>query len=408
MNAAAIATAQIGQLVTQVSTWNPARDTSDKEFLYVDLSSVDNQSKRIVGCQRLIGRRAPSRARQLVRSRDILVSTVRPNLNGVARVPHEFDGATASTGFCVLRPNKSALDGDYLFHWLISEGFVGDMVRKATGASYPAVSDRIIFESQIPLPPLAEQKRIAAILNQADELRRKRTIATLRLNELGQAIFYDMFGDPATNPKDWPLGTVDDLTASTRYGTSSKGGEVGALPILRMGNILPSGDWDFSDLKFIDLTNNDLDKFTIEDGDILFNRTNSPDLVGKAAVYRGGKRFAYAGYLIRLRVNEFASPEYIGTLLNSPYGKKTLRGMCKAIIGMANINAQELRTIPIPIAPINLQKLFRDKILAIRSLVPAHLSRREKLDALFLSLQHRAFRGELTSKAAERELAEAS
>jgi type I restriction enzyme S subunit len=113
MTRAALPTAQLGRLVTPVDTWNPVRDTPETEFAYIDLGCVDNESKRIVGRQRVIGRDAPSRARQLVRAEDILVSTVRPNLNGVARVPYELDGATASTGFCVLRPKENVLDSHY-------------------------------------------------------------------------------------------------------------------------------------------------------------------------------------------------------------------------------------------------------------------------------------------------------
>jgi restriction endonuclease S subunit len=139
-----------------------------------------------------------------------------------------------------------------------------------------------------------------------------------------------------------------------------------------MGNILPSGEWALEELKFIDLPPNEIEKYTVRDGDIFFNRTNSPDLVGMTGVYRGNKVYAYAGYLVRLRVNSYAVPEYIGTFLNSPFGKKTLRGMCKAIIGMANINAQELRAIPIALPPISLQEQFRDRVLAIQSLLPTY------------------------------------
>ncbi|MGN6364500.1 restriction endonuclease subunit S [Asticcacaulis taihuensis] len=168
----------IGGLIEKVETWNPIRETPDDEFAYIDLSSVDNLTKTITGNQSVVGSNAPSRARQRVNAGDILVSTVRPNLNGVARVPDNLDGATASTGFCVLRPKATKLDASYLFHWVQSSAFVDDMVRKATGASYPAVSDKIITQSEIPLPPLDEQKRIATILDQADALRRLRQRAS--------------------------------------------------------------------------------------------------------------------------------------------------------------------------------------------------------------------------------------
>ena len=155
---------EIGSLVSDVETRNPSSFESDT-FEYIDISAVDQDLKTIVGARSINCNDAPSRARQLINTNDILVSTVRPNLNAVAIVPEVFDTAIASTGFCVLRPKQKQLDASYLFQWVKTPLFVSDMMRKATGASYPAVSDRIIFESKLPLPPLPEQRRIAAILD---------------------------------------------------------------------------------------------------------------------------------------------------------------------------------------------------------------------------------------------------
>ena len=160
---------RISDLIHPVRNWNPSTSVA-ADFVYVDISSVDAKQKRIAEPKNIPCSSAPSRARQLLESKDVLVSTVRPNLNCVAYVPGELEGAIASTGFCVLRPNKQALDSRYLFHWVQSEAFIGDMVSKATGASYPAVSDSIIHASEIPLPPLEEQRRIAAILDKASSI----------------------------------------------------------------------------------------------------------------------------------------------------------------------------------------------------------------------------------------------
>lgn len=248
---------------------------------------------------------------------------------------------------------------------------------------------------EIPLPPLEEQKRIAAILDQADDIRRKRQHAIDRLTQLGQAIFYEMFGDPASNPMGWEIGKIDDLTSSTQYGTSSKAGASGEYPILRMGNLLYSGAMDFTDLKYIDFPKSEVEKYTARSGDILFNRTNSPDLVGKTAVYYGDTPIGFAGYLVRLRVNDRAVPEFISAYLNSAYGKALLRGMCKAIVGMANINAKELRGIPIPLPPVDLQRSFQRKISALRENSASPTTQLTDLSKLFASLQHRAFTGQL-------------
>ncbi|MGE0112928.1 hypothetical protein [Aquabacterium sp.] len=170
-------------LVSQVSTWNPLKSEHDGDsFDYIDLSALDQELKAITGARTIPCAEAPSRARQLVRADDVLVSTVRPNLNGVAMVPQKLDGATASTGFCVIRANREVLDPSYVFHWVRSPRFVSNMVSLATGASYPAVSDRIVFDSEIPLPTLEEQCRVAAILDKADALHAKRREAMAQLD----------------------------------------------------------------------------------------------------------------------------------------------------------------------------------------------------------------------------------
>jgi len=140
------------------------RAQPDEPFRYVDISSVDNLSKRIVDARTLMGRDAPSRARQMVRSGDVIVATTRPNLNAVALIPPEFNGQICSTGFCVLR----ALEGlapEYLFAYVQSREFVETLSGLVVGALYPAVTDRQVREQVIPLPPLPEQRRIAAMLD---------------------------------------------------------------------------------------------------------------------------------------------------------------------------------------------------------------------------------------------------
>lgn len=209
----------IGALVDKVEMWNPRSGNPSEGFTYIDISSINRDEKSIVEVSEILCTEAPSRARQLVNAGDVLVSTVRPNLNGVAYVPPRLDGATASTGFCVLRPKPEKLCSKYLFHWVTSPIFVRKMTKKATGQSYPAVSDAIVKDSEIPLPPLPEQKRIAAILDKADAIRRKRA-ESLRLTEQClQSVFLDMFGDPVTNPKGWDVKRLDSLADVTTGNT---------------------------------------------------------------------------------------------------------------------------------------------------------------------------------------------
>ena len=247
----------------------------------------------------------------------------------------------------------------------------------------------------VTVPPLAEQRQIAEVLDRAEALRAKRRAALAELDSLTQSLFLDLFGDPATNPKSWPIRVIRDLLESASYGTSEKSGATGEFPVLRMNNISRTGEMDFTDLKFMDLEASQQDRYLVRTGDVLFNRTNSVELVGKTGVYREAKPVAYAGYLIRLRVTKENHPEYLSAFLNSAYSKAMLRGMCKSIIGMANINATEIQGMKIPAPPIALQQEFARRVGAVEKLKQAQRAALAEQDALFATLQHRAFRGGL-------------
>jgi len=151
-------------------------------FNYIDISAINNSSKRIVASRELLGKDAPSRARQLVRSGDVLVATTRPNLNSVALVSTENHGHIASTGFCVLRPNDKVLP-KYLFCWVQSPEFVRQISFLVQGALYPAVTDQQVRNLEIPLPSLAEQRRIVAALDaQLTAAARARAATAAQLN----------------------------------------------------------------------------------------------------------------------------------------------------------------------------------------------------------------------------------
>ena len=252
-----------------------------------------------------------------------------------------------------------------------------------------------IGELEIELPPLAEQRRIAEVLDRAEALRAKRRAALAQLDTLIQSFFLDLFGDAATNPKGWPVRRIGDLLESASYGTSEKSGATGEFPVLRMNNITRTGELDFTDLKFMDLATSQHDRYLVRASDVLFNRTNSAELVGKTGIFRESKMMAYAGYLIRLRVTKENDAEFLTAFLNSGYSKRMLRGMCKSIIGMANINATEIQAMKIPQPPLPLQREFARRVGAVEKLKTAHRASLAEMDALFASLQHRAFRGEL-------------
>ena len=286
---------------------------------------------------------------------------------------------------------------------LIEYAFKSTLIKKqiearANAAVVGTLTITTAKEIQIPLPPLETQQRIAAILGEADALRKKTQQLIDSYNELAQSIFLDMFGDPVKNPKGFKIGKIRDLTLDVKYGTSAKASDIGKYTYLRMNNLTYSGYMDYSNLKYIDVDNNDLEKYSVRKGDLLFNRTNSKELVGKTAIVDSEKEMVIAGYLIRVRFNNRANPYFVWGYLNSVHGKLVLINMCKSIVGMANINAQELQGIKIHIPPVNLQNQFAEKIALIEKQKElARLSLKESED-LFNTLLQKAFKGELELK----------
>ena len=174
-----------------------------------------------------------------------------------------------------------------------------------------------------------------------------------------------MFGDPVFNNKNWKYGIIRDLVKDVRYGTSRPANENGRFKYLRMNNITYDGKLDITELKNIDIPDNELEKCIAEKGDILFNRTNSRDLVGKTCVYDLDDSMVIAGFVIRVRTNELANPYFVSEFLNSKYMKKRLSNMCKNASGQSNINAQEMQNIKIYIPPIELQNQFAEFVKQI-------------------------------------------
>ena len=385
----------LGSCVLRVETWNPLRAAPDEEFRYIDLGAVDQDTKSITEAREIACAEAPSRARQLVRTGDVLVSTVRPNLNGVARVPNDLNGATASTGFCVLRPDPEKLSGSYLFHWVKSAAFVGDMVSKATGASYPAVSDRIIFESLFPLPPLEEQHRIAAILDQAETLRTHRRTALALLDSLTQSLFLDMFGDPVANPKGWPTESLTDLCHCYSGGTPSKAKKEyweGELP------------WfSAKDMKAEDLFDSE-DHISEQVPETTTLKLLPKDTV--AIVVRGmilAHTFPVCVLRIPATINQDlkallpkqpVNSQFLAACLRSQSGF-VLEKVSEAGHGTKRLDAQGLQCIRIPRPGDELEQTFATRIAAIEALKTTHRHALAALDALFASLQQRAFAGQL-------------
>jgi type I restriction enzyme S subunit len=397
-------TTAIGNLVESVTSWTPERDDPDGVFTYIDLSAVDQDAKVITGARDLACAEAPSRARQLVRAGDVLVSTVRPNLNGVALVPLEFDGATASTGFCVLRPRTSYLDGDYLFQWVKSPRFVSEMVRRATGASYPAVSDRIVHESKLPLPPLPKQRRIAAILDKADALRAKRRAALAKLDSVTKSAFLDLFDGQLDAP------AVDTQAHRTNVPRGCSWVLLTDMARLATGHTpdrdrpeywngeIPWISWtDIRSLEGTEATS------TLQTITPLGIENSSAVLLPRGTVCFS--RTASVGFVTVMGREMATSQDFMnwvcGSLLDPTYLMWALITSRQRLLALApgsthrTIYMRVVEQFRVLLPPIKLQREFARRVAEIYKLKRSMHASLAELEFLFASLQHRAFRGEL-------------
>ncbi len=219
----------------------------------------------------------------------------------------------------------------------------------------------------IPIPPLSEQERIVSELDLLTSIINKQKAQLKELDSLAQSIFYDMFGDPIENPKGWEVKTVGELSKEMRYGTSRPACEEGKYNYLRMGNLTNEGYLNLGDLKKINIPDNEIEKCIVRKGDVLFNRTNSLELIGKTCLFDIDEPMVIAGYLIRVRFKESIVPIYFTRLFNLSEIKKKLRSMAKGAVNQANINSKELASITIPLPPLSLQQSFASKIEAIEA-----------------------------------------
>ena len=253
---------------------------------------------------------------------------------------------------------KKGTNEDYL-RFALSKA-LKDIERKTAFVTVKHLSAKELNKLELDIPDHHTQEQIATQLVKLEKILEYRKQELQTLDDLVKARFVEMFGTYPKNEKGWKTGTIRDIVTEVRYGSSRKAadGNSGRYPYLRMNNITYGGELDLADTKTIDIPDEELDKCTVHRGDLLFNRTNSKELVGKTCVYNRDEIMVLAGFVVRVRLNENALPEFVSAFMNTDFSKQMLLGMCKAAIGQANINAQEFQNIGIYIPPIDMQKEF--------------------------------------------------
>lgn len=334
---------------------------------YVDISSVDNTEKRIVSMQCISAKEAPSRAKQLLEVGDILVSSVRPNLNAVAMVEQQTDNLlVGSTGYCVLRCSD-IVDKRYVFYFCQSPYFVDDMTSQATGASYPAVSSGIVKSSTIPHHPIEVQKQIADRLDKVSELITLRKKQLAKLDQLVKSRFIELFGDPETNPNRWSISKLSEF-CDLQNGYAFKSDDYltnSTVLNCRMSNIRPDGgfDADYHPKYLPDMFWEKYKDYRLVDGDVIIAMTDmasDPKILGVPTIVRtNGKKF-----LLNQRVGKLTF--FDNTAINNVYlmfvlSQKHIRQqLVKSAGGSTQINVGKPAVLGVEffVPPMKLQEQF--------------------------------------------------
>ena len=295
--------------------------------------------------------------RSQIKKGDILFCSI-GRMGDMYIIPEDPVGWDINESVFAFTLNTDIIRQKYFYYTFKHQDTLDFLAQNSSGSTFKSIKMNQLKHMVFKLPSLQEQDHIISTLDGICYIIEARQQQLKKLDELVKARFVEMFGAYPLNPMGWKKGTIRDVVADVRYGSSRPAVDGGKYPYLRMNNITYGGELDLSDVKRIDVPENELGKCTVRRGDVLFNRTNSKELVGKTCVYDRDEMMVLAGFVIRVRVNDLVLPEFLSAFLNTDFSKMTLLGMCKAAIGQANINAQEMQNIGIYIPPIELQREF--------------------------------------------------
>lgn len=376
---------RLGEVSLPVDKVEP-KELGRPNFRYVDIGSVDGNNQLIADVQSLAVEDAPSRARQLIRSGDTVFSTVRPYLKKIGYVSGELDGEIASTGFCVLRPGP-CLDSRYLFHLSYSDDFLSQVLPKQRGVSYPAVRPADLFEIDIPLPPLVEQRRIVAMLEDhcsrldfgVAQLRK----VLLRIDGMRERVMAaactggldvepdDLFapapvaveavdGELPALPSSWRwtrLGELAEVVGGiTKDSKKQSDPSIPLIPYLRVANV-QRGRLELSEIAHIRVSDDKAEKLMLRRGDVLLNEGGDRDKLGRGWIWEGQiDRCIHQNHVFRARIHgDVLHPKLLAWHANG-VGRKWFEVNGKQSVNLASISLSKIKMFPVPVPPRALQE----------------------------------------------------
>ena len=390
-----IATVRLGELMPSKKRSIDPRKSPDQEFELYSIPAFDADGPEVVS-----GRDVGS-SKQSLEKGDVLLSRIVPHIRRAWVVePPSSRETIGSSEWIIFRSDRFV--PAYLRHALVTDRFHQSLMQTVAGVGGSLLRARpsYVADIEIPLPPLEEQTRIAAVLDAADALRAKRRQAIAKLDSLTQAIFIDMFGDPVTNPLEWRddrvLADVAEVRSGITKGRRTGSAPLTSVPYLAVVNV-QDGHMQLDPLKSIDATAAEIEKYAVYRGDILLTEGGDPDKLGRGAVWHGQvEPCIHQNHVFRVRLAaDSMTPEFLSHLLASQRGKRYFLRMAKQTTGIASINMTQLRAFPLLEPPRAPQDEFLSRISSVQAARALADRSADQLDTLFASLQQRAFRGEL-------------
>ncbi|WP_233583144.1 restriction endonuclease subunit S [Corallococcus sp. CA053C] len=319
-----------------------------------------------------------------------------------AVVEHDLPGVFFQKALMRVRPCDNQLDTRFLQRFMEHAARRGTFAKdgnKATIAHFPAVKLNAL---KVPLPPVAEQCRIAGILDKADAIRRKRIEAIALTEELQRSAFLEMFGDPVTNPKGWdvkPLGELAESASGVTKGKRYDGQELVTLPYMRVANV-QDGHLVLSEVKTITVSVEDGRRYRLMYGDVLLTEGGDPDKLGRGTVWREEvPGCIHQNHIFRVRPGPAVRAEYLSAIIGSERGKRYFLRAAKQTTGIATINMSQLKAFPVLIPPTPLQDRYVKFVSKINESRDNQQERSSLTDELFGVLGREAFRGGLRTGA---------
>lgn len=333
------------------------KEKPDTVIDYIDISSVDNETKKVTGYQTMTFSESPSRARKAVKRGSILVSTVRPNLNAVAILENDTPNlSVASTGFCIL-DCKEDTDERFVFNYCKSKVFIDDMVSQATGASYPAVSDKIVRSALIPAYSYEKQRHIGIILDKVSDVIEKRRAELQALDKLIKARFVELFGEYYMNHINEKQ--LDEICDFIDYRGKTPEKSESGIPLITAKNV-KDNRFSIEPQEFIPEENYDdvMTRGIPRVNDVLF--TTEAPLGNVCRIPDVYERFCVGQRLITMQPHtDVINSEYLEhALASAEFQEKMWQKSSGSTVKGIRSKLLVLLTIPVP--PIELQNQFRD------------------------------------------------